>query len=171
MDALIVAVSQYLLYFILAAVAVVWLYLPRRDKVGMAAQAIVALVIMVVLIKVAAAIYTDPRPFVADPSIKPLFAHPADNGFPSDHTALAATVALVVMMYRRWLGAGLLAAGIVLGAARVAAHVHHAPDIASGVLIAVLAVGAASVIWRWVRPHLPSLLSRSGFRGPGGGGR
>ena len=37
MDALIVAVSQYLLYFILAAVAVVWLYLPRPDKVGMAA--------------------------------------------------------------------------------------------------------------------------------------
>ena len=49
-----------------------------------------ALVIMVVLIKVAAAIYTDPRPFVVDPSIEPLFAHPADNGFPSDHTALAA---------------------------------------------------------------------------------
>ena len=80
--------------------------------------------------------------------------------FPSDHTALAATVALVVMMYRRWLGAALLAAGIVLGAARVAAHVHHAPDIAAGVLIAILAVGAASVIWRWVRPHLPSRLSR-----------
>jgi hypothetical protein len=32
--------------FILAAAAVVWLYLPRPDKVGMAAQAIVALVIM-----------------------------------------------------------------------------------------------------------------------------
>ena len=80
----------------------------------------------------AVAIYTDPRPFVVDPSVKPLFAHPADNGFPSDHTALAATVALVVMRYRWWLGAALMAAGIVLGAARVAAHVHHAPDIAVG---------------------------------------
>jgi len=54
-----------------------------------------------------------------DPSVKPLFAYPADNGFPSDHTALAATVALVVMTYRRWLGAALPAAGIVLGVARV----------------------------------------------------
>jgi membrane-associated phospholipid phosphatase len=159
MDALIVAVSQYLLYFILAAAAVVWLYLPRPDKVGMAAQAIVAVVIMVVLIKFAAAIYTDPRPFVVDPSIKPWFAHPADNGFPSDHTALAATVAFVVMMYRRWLGACLLVASLVLGAARVAAHVHHAPDIAAGVLIAILAVGAASVVWRWVRPQLPQQLT------------
>jgi undecaprenyl-diphosphatase len=166
-DALIVAVSQYLLYLVLLAAAVIWLYLPRPDKVGMAAQAIVALVIMVVLIKLAAGIYTDPRPFVVDPSIKPLFAHPADNGFPSDHTALAATVALVVMMYRRWLGAGLLAAGIVLGAARVAAHVHHAPNIAAGVLIGTLAVGGASVVWRWARPQLPQQLTEP----PSFGGR
>src|SRR5450759_1812246 len=123
---------------------------------------------MVVLIKVAAAIYTDPRPFVVDLSIKPLFAHPADNGFPSDHTALAATVALVVMMYRRWLGAGLLAAGIVLGAARVAAHVHHAPDIARGAdrgsgrrrCFSHLAVGAPpSAVAAW-----PLRVSRPGWR-------
>jgi membrane-associated phospholipid phosphatase len=167
MDAIIVAVSQYLLYFILAAAAISWLYLSRPDKVGMAAQAIVAVVIMVVLIKFAAAIYTDPRPFVVDTSIKPLFAHPADNGFPSDHSALAATVALLVMMYRRWLGVGLLVASLVLGAARVAAHVHHAPDIAAGVLIAILAVGAASVVWRWVRPQLPQQLTEP----PSSGGR
>ncbi|HEX7553831.1 MAG TPA: hypothetical protein VF378_09760 [Geothrix sp.] len=74
MDALIVAVSQFLLFLVLLAAAVIWLYLPRTDKVGMAAQAIVAVVIMVVLIKLAAGIYTDPRPFVVDPSIKPLFA-------------------------------------------------------------------------------------------------
>ena len=159
MDALIVAVSQYLLYFILAAAAVAWLYLPRPDKVGMAAQAIVAVVIMVVLIKFAAAIYTDPRPFVVDPSIKPLFAHPADNGFPSDHTALAATVALLVMMYRRWLGALLLAASIVVGAARMAAHVHHGQDIVAGLLIAALAVGIAAATWRWVQPRLPRRLT------------
>lgn len=161
MDALIVAVSQYLLYFILAAAAVTWLYLSRPDKVSMAAQAILALVLAAVLIKVAAAIYTDPRPFVVDRSIKPLFAHGVDNGFPSDHTAVAATVALMVMMYRRWLGAGLLVASVVLGSARVAAHVHHAADVAAGVLIATLAVGAAFVIWRWVRPRLPATIRPS----------
>ena len=48
--------------FIPAAAAVVWLYLPRPDKVGMEAQAIMVLVIMVTLIKVAAAIYVDPDP-------------------------------------------------------------------------------------------------------------
>jgi membrane-associated phospholipid phosphatase len=159
MDALITFVAQYLLFLILAAAAVIWLYLPWPDKVGLAAQAIVSLVIVAVLIKLAAAIHTDPRPFVVDPSIKPLFAHGADNGFPSDHTAVAATVALLVMMYRRWLGAALLAASILLGAARVAANVHHSQDIAAAVLIAVVAVGMAHVIWRWVQPRLPQRLT------------
>ena len=79
--------------------------------------------------------------------------------FPSDHTALAATVALVVMMYRRWLGAALLVASIVLGGARVASHVHHAPDILAGLVIAALAVGIASASWRWIRPQLPRRLT------------
>ena len=59
----------------------------------------------------------------------------------------------------------------VLGAARVAARAHHAPDIAAGALTAIQAEGPASLIWRYVRPHLTSSLSRSGFHGPGGGGR
>ena len=159
MNSFIVAVAQYLLFVILAAAGVIWLYLPRRDKVGLAFQAIVSLVIAVGLIGVAAAIHTDPRPFVVDPSIRPLFAHSADNGFPSDHTTLAATVAFVVMIYRRWLGVALLAAGIGIGAARVAAHVHHGQDIVAGVLIGALAVGVAAATWKWARSRLPRQLT------------
>jgi undecaprenyl-diphosphatase len=159
MNTLTAAAAQDLLFFILLAAAVIWLFLPRQDKVGLAVQAIVSLVVMVVLIKLAAAIHTDPRPFVVDPSVKPLFAHPADNGFPSDHTALGVTVALLVMIYRRWLGALLLAAAIVVGAARMAAHVHHGQDIVAGMLIAVIAVGIASAAWRWVGPRIAAHLA------------
>jgi len=159
MDSLITAAAQYLLFPILIAAAIIWLFLPRQDQVGLAVQTIVSLVIAVVLIQLAAAIHADPRPFVADPSVRPLFAHPTDNGFPSDHTALGATVALLVMTYRRSLGAVLLAASILVGVARVAAHVHHAQDIVAGVLIATLAVWAGAAIWRWARPRLPRRLS------------
>ena len=34
--------ANIFVYFILAAAAIIWLYLPRPDKVGMAAQTIVA---------------------------------------------------------------------------------------------------------------------------------
>jgi membrane-associated phospholipid phosphatase len=159
MDSLVVALAQYLVFLILVVAGVIWLFLPRNDKVALAVQGVVALVIALVLIQLAAAIHTDPRPFVVDPSIKPLFAHAADNGFPSDHTAVGATVALLVMGYRRMLGALLLAASIVVGAARVAAHVHHGQDIVAGVLIAVVAVGITTAAWRWARPRLPPRLS------------
>jgi undecaprenyl-diphosphatase len=159
MHSLIIAVAQYLLFFILAATAAIWLLLPRHDKAGFAVQAAVSLVILVTLIKVAAGLHTDPRPFVVDPSIRALFAHPPDNGFPSDHTALAATLAFLVMIYRRRLGALLMAASIVVGAARMAAHVHHGQDIVAGLLIASLAVGITAAIWRRVRPHLPRRLT------------
>ncbi|MHB8187792.1 MAG: phosphatase PAP2 family protein [Dermatophilaceae bacterium] len=159
MDSLIVDVAQYLIFLILVAAGVAWLFLPRHDKVGLAVQGVVALAIALVLIRLAAAIHTDPRPFVVDPSIKPLFAHAADNGFPSDHTAVGVTVALLVMTYRRMLGAVLLAASILVGASRVAAHVHHSQDIVAGVLIAVVAVGITTVAWRWARPRLPPRLA------------
>jgi membrane-associated phospholipid phosphatase len=69
------------------------------------------------------------------------------------------TVALLVMIYRRWLGAVLLATAIVVGAARMAAHVHHVQDIVAGMLIAVVAVGFASAAWRWVGPRMPRRLT------------
>ena len=159
MDGLIVAVAQYLPFLIPVVAGIIWLFLPRRDKFGLAVQSVVALVIAVVLIQLAAATHTDPRPFVVNPSIRPLFAHPPDNGFPSDHTALAATVALLVMTYRRWLGAVLLAASVLVGVARVAAHVHHGQDIVAGVLIAVVAVGVTTAAWAWFRPRLPGRLA------------
>jgi len=163
-DALIVAVAQYLAFLVPVVAGVIWLFLPRRDKVGLAVQAVVALVIAVVLIQLAAATHADPRPFVLDPSTRPLFAHPPDNGFPSDHTTLAATVALLVMIYRRWLGAALLAASVLVGVARVAAHVHHGQDVVAAVLIAVVAVGVTTGAWAWVRPRLTGRLAELASR-------
>jgi membrane-associated phospholipid phosphatase len=154
MDSLISVTAQFLPFLIPVAAAVVWLFLPRRDKVGLAAEAILSLILAAVLIHLAAAVHTDPRPFVVDPSVKPLFAHAADNGFPSDHTALSATVALLVMTRRRYLGAALLGASILAGAARVAAHVHHTQDIVAGLLIAGVAVGIATATWHWAGPRL-----------------
>lgn len=159
MDSLIVNAAQYLIFLILIATGAAWLFLPRHEKVGLAVQGVVALLIAFVLIQLAAAIHADPRPFAVDPSIKPMFAHVADNGFPSDHTAVGATVALLVMIYRKMLGAVLLAASILVGAARVAAHVHHSQDIVAALLIAMVAVAISSVAWRWARPRLPPRLT------------
>jgi membrane-associated phospholipid phosphatase len=155
MDSVIVAVAQYLPLLVVAAAAVLWLTLPRSEKVSLAVKAVISIAVVAVLIQLAAALHTDPRPFAVDPSVQPLFAHPADNGFPSDHTALASTVALLVLTYRRRAGAVLLVAAVLAGLARVAAHVHHLQDIAAGVLLAGITVAVAAAVWRWALPRLP----------------
>jgi membrane-associated phospholipid phosphatase len=83
-----------------------------------------------------------------NPSVHPLFPHPADNGFPSDHTALASGVALLVTVHRRWIGLVLVLISLAIGAARVAAHVHHIEDVVAALVIGVLAALAGVLAWR-----------------------
>jgi undecaprenyl-diphosphatase len=163
----VVAVAQYALFLVALGGVVAWLRVDRSDRVPLLAQAVLAVVLVAVLVKAAGMLHTDPRPFVVQPSLHPLFPHPADNGFPSDHTALATAVALVVARYRRALGIGLLLVSFAIGAARVAAHVHHVEDIVAGVLMGAVAAALALVAWEaWARRRrTPDGLSETGVRG------
>ncbi len=136
---------------ILCAVAavVVWLTLPLTDKKRLAVTAVIAGALATVLILATGAVHNDPRPFVVDPGSPAFFPHPADNGFPSDHTTYAAGAALLVATVRLRLGIVLVALAILGGLARVAANVHHLQDIAAGLLLALVSVWAATTIVSW----------------------
>jgi membrane-associated phospholipid phosphatase len=138
-NALIVDVAQYLLFVLAAVAAVVWLTLDRRGKVLLAAQAVIGLALVGVGIWLAGKLHTDPRPFVHDPASRPLFAHPADNGFPSDHSAAAGLLTALMFRYRRWIGLLIAAGAVAIAWARVAAHVHHLQDVVAGLGIGVAA--------------------------------
>ena len=155
-----VVVAQYALFAVAAAAAVVWLMASRSDKVGLAVEAVFAMVLVAVMVKVAGAIHVDPRPFVQNPAVKPLFPHPADNGFPSDHTALATAISVVVWQYRRGVAWAMLAISLLIGAARVAAHVHHTQDIVAALIIGFVAAAVALLLWRrGVKPRLTGKLA------------
>lgn len=81
----------------------------------------------------------NPRPFVVE-KIVPLVQHSADNGFPSDHTLLTATIAAVVFVYNKKLGLLLLVIATLVGGARVLAKVHHLTDIFGSIAIAFFSV-------------------------------
>jgi undecaprenyl-diphosphatase len=148
-------VAQAGLYVVAALAVVVWLTVPRAEKVAMAVEMVVGLVAVAVLVKVAGAVHTDPRPFVQDPSLHPWFSHPADNGFPSDHTAVAAVTSFVVVRRRLVAGTCLLVITAMIGAARVLAHVHHVQDVVAGGLIGLVAAGAGALAWRALRGATP----------------
>jgi undecaprenyl-diphosphatase len=160
MDLLISVTAQGGLVLIAVAALALWVTLPRTDRIRLALTTVIGLLTVFVLIKVGSAVHTDPRPFVVDPSLKPLFAHPPDNGFPSDHTATGVVVGLAVLSYRRWLGAALVAVALLVGAARVAAHVHHVQDVAGGAAIGLVAAIIALVISRLLTSRLSRRVGR-----------
>jgi undecaprenyl-diphosphatase len=155
-NVLIVATAQYMLYALVVAAGLVWLTRARADKITLAAQSLVGLALVGVGIWAAGALHVDPRPFVHDPSSAALFAHTADNGFPSDHSAAGGLLAALVFPYKRLFGVAIGAGAVLIGVARIAAHVHHSQDVIAGLVIG-LSAGALAVIGvRW----LAGVLSR-----------
>ena len=151
MDQVIVAVAKYGVLLVALGAGYTWLRAGRRDRVAMIVAGAVALLLVWAGISLAAHLWVDPRPFVVD-GRPPLFPHPADNGFPSDHTTLGVAVAVTVAGWRRALGAALVVVALLVGLARVAAHVHHLGDVLGGGLIgAACAVAGITAAAAWSR--------------------
>lgn len=113
-----------------------------------------SLVLSFALSRVAGALYYNPRPFVVD-GIEPLIPHAPDNGFPSDHTLLFATLAAIAWHFDKRASLGLWVAAAGVGAYRVYARVHHPLDILGSVVIAAIGVWLAYAIISalWNRKH------------------
>jgi membrane-associated phospholipid phosphatase len=160
MNTLIVVVAQYLVFGLALLAGLVWLTLDRAGKLRLAAQAVLGLAVLGLGIWIAGSLHVDPRPFVQDPSTVPLFPHPADNGFPSDHAAAGGLLTALVLRHRRGLGVLVGIGAVLVAAARVAAHVHHVQDVVAGLVLGLLAglVGilltrvATAAVTRWVLP-------------------
>jgi membrane-associated phospholipid phosphatase len=153
---LIVAVAQDLLFVLALAGALVWVTRNRAGKVALAGQAAVGLVLVGIGIWLAGRLHVDPRPFVQDPSSRPLFPHAADNGFPSDHGAAAGLIAALVTAHKRAVGAVVAVGAVLIAAARVAAHVHHVQDVVAGLAIGV----AAGLVAVWAVDRVLALRAR-----------
>ncbi len=154
MNTLIAAAAQYGFVVSFIVAAVVWLRLPPRPRWELLATGLVGGVLCLALIKLGGALYYDPRPFVTQ-HIAPLFPHPADNGFPSDHTVLTMFVALCVLFYSRRWGLILVAVSLLAGVARILAHVHSPIDILGAVAMAAAAAATAHPVAIWVVRRLP----------------
>ena len=163
MHTVVVVLAQDLLYLLVVIAGLVWLMCSRPQKAALTAEAVLGLVVVGIGIWVAGHLHTDPRPFVHDPASTPLFSHPADNGFPSDHSAAAGLLTVLVFRYRRIVGAFVAVGAALIAWARVAAHVHHAQDVVAGLAIGLL----AGMLAIWLVGLLANALRRRGLTGGG----
>ncbi len=145
MDLLIVFIAKYL-YLLVVLIAVLFmLRLNKVNRIRLAKLSIVTLPLAYIISKILGRFIYDPRPFVVE-HIKPLIAHAADNGFPSDHTLLTMTIASIVFVHNRKLGIMLAIMSITIGTARIAAQIHHPLDIVGSIAIATGATVIALMV-------------------------
>lgn len=153
MHSLVIFTAQDLLFILIAIAGIYWLRLNKVSKIRILVVGVVGSVIALLLMKLSAALFYDPRPFVTS-GVVPYFHHTADNGFPSDHTSLAAVLAATMFIVSRKMGIGLLLGAVLVGSARVVAHVHSPVDIIGGLVIGIGSVYIAHQLYvQWVKRH------------------
>jgi len=158
MDMFIVFCAKYLIIVVAMFAFGYWLTLPRKQRTEVLLMGIVTGIVSFILAKTGSAMYNDPRPFVSD-GITPLFAYPADNGFPSDHTLLGMVITMALLSVSRKWAVNLFVLTVIIGASRVLAGVHHSVDIAGSIAFGAL----GGVVAVYVVPKIVTKLAATKY--------
>lgn len=147
MNILFIFAAKYLFVLPVLILIIFFLRKPRSAWKQMAIFAIPAGLLSLLLGFIANHLYVNPRPFVVD-NFTPLIPHAADNGFPSDHTLLVATIAMIGTLWNRKMGVVLWILALIVGLARVYVGLHHLTDVLGSIVISIIAVQALYLIFK-----------------------
>jgi undecaprenyl-diphosphatase len=150
MESITVFFASKLHIFIVLASALFFVLLSKERKIVFAYNALIALPIAFLLGRLANLFISSPRPFVVE-NIQPLIVHIPDNGFPSEHTLLVATISALVYTEHKIIGFILGILALSVGLARVQANVHHGIDIVGSITIAVASVCISYHLVTWLQ--------------------
>lgn len=138
-DSVAVFIAEYLLYFLIAGLAVFMASIRNwRVRWRSALEMLLAAILSRGIITEAFHyFFPHDRPYVFYKT--EALIDQAGNSFPSGHAALVFALAGVMFAYNRKWGSWYLALGLAMGVARVFAGVHWPFDVAGGIAIGLLA--------------------------------
>ena len=135
---MVIFLAKYLIFIVALVAFGAWLQTNAKARLQLGLSILLAVFTAIILTKLASIFYFHHRPFIVNGTI-PLVTHGDDNGFPSDHVLVAATLASVVYFYWRKLGMILMVLALLVGLGRVWAGVHWPIDILGGLIIGAFA--------------------------------
>jgi undecaprenyl-diphosphatase len=136
--------ARYLVFVIIIMAGDYWLLAKKPQKLRMAIVGGITAIIGLLLDKIGSHIFYDTRPFVVTHTA-PLVQHSADNGFPSEHTLIAAVAAATLLSVSPAWGGAAVVLAVAVGIGRIAVHVHHTIDIAGSLVF--VAIGYAIALY------------------------
>ena len=138
-----------LLFVLVALLALTGLLNLRRLTRALVVRVVLSLAVAAFLTLLLNQVFTDVRPFVIEHYV-PLAYASNDNGFPSDHSLIAALLVFWAWWIdRRWLPLFIVGMLAVM-AGRLAIGAHHTFDVLGSLVFAAVGFAAASVM------HLPA---------------
>jgi undecaprenyl-diphosphatase len=140
--------ANWLIYGVFAVAAALVGQALRQRRRGPVVQVAAALALAFLAAQVLSHLNGQVRPFQTH-HVHQLIAHENGTSLPSDHATAAFTLALAIgfFLHRAW-GGVLLVAAVAIGLARIWVGVHYPGDIVAGLVIAVVAVAAVSLVSR-----------------------
>ena len=144
LDLLASVFAAYGLYVCVLLLGVAWL---RRRPRGVLLPFIIGAAVAVAIDALAGAVYHDTRPFVVL-GVAPLIAHGVDNGFPSDHSAAAAFIAIATLFIDIPFGVLACLVAFAIGIARLYCLLHSPADVIAGWAIGALPALVAGLWWK-----------------------
>ena len=163
LDSLMKDAAKYAIAISFLVIAVLCLMRLVRREIWPVIWTGVTLVLTFALGLLAAAAYSEKRPFQTH-HVHQLIAHAPGQSFPSDHAtaAFGCALAALVFLNRAW-GVVLILVALLIGFARVYLGIHYPGDIGGSFLCALVGVGIA-----WFAARLvPNRPTRPETAGPG----
>jgi membrane-associated phospholipid phosphatase len=156
----------YLIVLVLAVGLVLIRY--RNHSIRLAIAAVCIGGIAYLLSKIGGQLISSPRPFTEAGAKAALIPSAHDNGFPSDHTMLLATVAAIITLVEWQAGIVFWIFALLVGLCRVYVGVHHLIDIVGSFVIVAIALGiyllGKTLVERWLfkkNPDVQPILASS----------
>ena len=145
MDTITVIIASYFIAIPLTVAIYQLFTMEQPARVRFGALLLAGGILSLILAKIGTSLIHDPRPFMQG-HFDPLIVSATDNGFPSDHTLLAAFIGFAVLSISKRLGIALLVVALTIGLARMSAGVHHSWDILGSFIIAGISYLLVSIM-------------------------
>ncbi len=126
-------------YLIITLIAIITLLIIRKELRLIIITALISGLTGILINQLIGLIYYHPRPFVISLGTT-LISHVSDNSFPSDHTTLSLSIALIMLYFKRTRKTGitLTILSLLIGFSRVYVGVHYPLDIIGSVMTSII---------------------------------